>query len=126
MLKDQIDLKIRAIGLSFDADQANQSLDRAGGQRPNSRLSNGSGNTASAAKSGNRSRQSLNRSTSQNRQIDGLIQLTALQKTCEDLRNQNDLLQAKLAQGDESLSHALNEQRDAFQVQVDQLQTQLR
>lgn len=65
MLKDQIDSKIKAIGLSFDAEGGqNRSLDGMRGvPRSNSRLSNGSSNNAAAA-AVNRSRVSLNKSTS--------------------------------------------------------------
>ena len=76
----------------------------------NARLSNN--NSVSSAL--NRSAQNLQKSNSQSRQIDGLIQISHLQKACEDLKTENEILSAKLEQSGMNMTQALNEQREAF------------
>ena len=53
------------------------------------------------------------------------MQLSSLQKACEDLKTENEALKSRVAQQQTNLSTALQEQQQAFQGQVDSLQAQL-
>ena len=128
MLKDQIDQKIKNIGLSFDSEQANPAIKHKADQSRNPRMRSNNArlsNNNSVSSALNRSAQNLQKSNSQSRQIDGLIQISQLQKACEDLKTENEILSAKLEQSGMNMTQALNEQREAFQEQIEGLQKHL-
>ena len=128
MLKDQIDQKIKNIGLSFDSEQANPAIKHKVDQSRNPRMRSNNArlsNNNSVSSALNRSAQNLQKSNSQSRQIDGLIQISHLQKACEDLKTENEILSAKLEQSGMNMTQALNEQREAFQEQIEGLQKHL-
>ena len=128
MLKDQIDQKIKHIGLSFDSEQANPAIKHKVDQSRNPRMRSNNArlsNNNSVSSALNRSAQNLQKSNSQSRQIDGLIQISHLQKACEDLKTENEILSAKLEQSGMNMTQALNEQREAFQEQIEGLQKHL-
>jgi len=117
MLKDQLDQKIKAIGLSFDSEAgaSRQNIDLSRNHptiKSNSRQS--LNNSGPGSGSLNRSRQTIAKNNSSTRQIDGLLQISSLQKACEDLKIENDLLKAKTEQHSKNLESALKEQKEAF------------
>ena len=113
MLKDQIDNKIKQIGLSFEGEPDYN--------RPSSKLSS---HNTTVNQGRSRSRENLhpNQPSQPIRAVDGLIQLASYQQISDDLKAENEQLRQKVEDGVVNLSNALNEQQEAFMVQIRQME----